>query len=355
LIYMNSPLHHVVSSDKNVRPGVLDMNSNCSCFAHSVDACQSKTEVVTPYWASNSAGKIRAIVNTQHFEQAIYQEICQYVTHCWSIITIPFFVEYVTDFSNLIFNVYVLYFDQYWKTDVEVPRRMQLRAKIQVASPARLRPGQWLRGNLHGLVPVPVVLRVQMRRGVKTKRHFSYLLDSFVGTCCIHNRVHQEKDVGSQPAASQPRKLIWKETIFFCFQPSISLCTVICCEWRESLMDVLNVSPSFEDVVSCHLQNTHSPIGYNPSHDSIWIQKKPRKIHQQGIQQTFKQEATVLRESQVALSRISVLYGRTQVICMLFPLTTFREDILRKSWVLTWFFFLKIWKQCVCWIVILSI
>ncbi|CAG0914618.1 unnamed protein product [Notodromas monacha] len=42
-----------------------------------VDACQSKTEVVTPYWASNSAGKIRAIVNTQHFEQAIYQEICQ--------------------------------------------------------------------------------------------------------------------------------------------------------------------------------------------------------------------------------------------------------------------------------------
>lgn len=41
-----------------------------------VDACESKTEIVTPYWASNSAGKIRAIVNTQHFEQAIHQEAC---------------------------------------------------------------------------------------------------------------------------------------------------------------------------------------------------------------------------------------------------------------------------------------
>ncbi|CAD6234682.1 GSCOCG00002051001-RA-CDS [Cotesia congregata] len=41
-----------------------------------LDVCESKTEVVTPYWASNSAGKIRAVVNTQHFEQAIHQEVC---------------------------------------------------------------------------------------------------------------------------------------------------------------------------------------------------------------------------------------------------------------------------------------
>ncbi|KAH8409348.1 hypothetical protein KR222_001384 [Zaprionus bogoriensis] len=41
-----------------------------------LDACESKIEIVTPYWASNSAGKIRAIVNTQHFEQAIHQEVC---------------------------------------------------------------------------------------------------------------------------------------------------------------------------------------------------------------------------------------------------------------------------------------
>ena len=41
-----------------------------------LDSCESKIEVVTPYWASNSAGKIRAIVNTEHFEQAIHQEIC---------------------------------------------------------------------------------------------------------------------------------------------------------------------------------------------------------------------------------------------------------------------------------------
>lgn len=43
---------------------------------NSIDACESKIEIVTPYWASNSAGKIRAIVNTQHFEQAIHQEVC---------------------------------------------------------------------------------------------------------------------------------------------------------------------------------------------------------------------------------------------------------------------------------------
>ncbi|GIY18925.1 protein spaetzle 3 [Caerostris extrusa] len=41
-----------------------------------VDACESAVEIVTPYWASNSAGKIRAIVNTQHLQQAIQQEVC---------------------------------------------------------------------------------------------------------------------------------------------------------------------------------------------------------------------------------------------------------------------------------------
>ena len=42
-----------------------------------IDTCESAVEIVTPYWASNSAGKIRAIVNTQHLQQAIQQEVCQ--------------------------------------------------------------------------------------------------------------------------------------------------------------------------------------------------------------------------------------------------------------------------------------
>jgi hypothetical protein len=42
-----------------------------------VDICLSTVEIVTPYWASNSGGKIRAIVNTQHLQQAIQQEVCQ--------------------------------------------------------------------------------------------------------------------------------------------------------------------------------------------------------------------------------------------------------------------------------------
>ncbi|XP_014357131.1 protein spaetzle 3 [Papilio machaon] len=75
-------------------PGVPDMHSGDSYFRHvrqaskstlpdpqvnntgRIDACQSKTEIITPYWALNSAKKVRAIVNTMHFEQAIHQEVC---------------------------------------------------------------------------------------------------------------------------------------------------------------------------------------------------------------------------------------------------------------------------------------
>jgi hypothetical protein len=49
-----------------------------------VDSCESMVEITTPYWAANSAGKVRAIVNTQHFEQAIQQEVCSKTStkHC---------------------------------------------------------------------------------------------------------------------------------------------------------------------------------------------------------------------------------------------------------------------------------
>jgi len=40
------------------------------------DVCQSKVEIVTPFWASNSNGKVRAVLNNKEFEQAIHQEIC---------------------------------------------------------------------------------------------------------------------------------------------------------------------------------------------------------------------------------------------------------------------------------------
>ncbi|XP_060666241.1 LOW QUALITY PROTEIN: protein spaetzle 3 [Drosophila nasuta] len=59
-------------ASNNAPPG----NANANSGTGRLDACESKIEIVTPYWASNSAGKIRAIVNTQHFEQAIHQEVC---------------------------------------------------------------------------------------------------------------------------------------------------------------------------------------------------------------------------------------------------------------------------------------
>jgi len=40
------------------------------------DVCESRTEVTQPYWASNSNGKVRAILNNKEFEQAVHQEIC---------------------------------------------------------------------------------------------------------------------------------------------------------------------------------------------------------------------------------------------------------------------------------------
>lgn len=47
-----------------------------SFFPFRVDICEAKLEVMTPFWAANSAGKTRAIVNTMHFEQAIHTETC---------------------------------------------------------------------------------------------------------------------------------------------------------------------------------------------------------------------------------------------------------------------------------------
>jgi len=52
-------------------PGTPDQNKG-----NKEDVCESKVEIVTPYWASNSNGKVRAILNNKEFEQAIHQEIC---------------------------------------------------------------------------------------------------------------------------------------------------------------------------------------------------------------------------------------------------------------------------------------
>ena len=55
---------------------IVDHSGNIDMFARE-DVCQSKVEIVTPYWASNSNGKVRAVLNNKEFEQAIHQEICR--------------------------------------------------------------------------------------------------------------------------------------------------------------------------------------------------------------------------------------------------------------------------------------
>ena len=37
------------------------------------DVCESKVEVETPFWAVNSEGKLRAILNNKEFEQAVHK------------------------------------------------------------------------------------------------------------------------------------------------------------------------------------------------------------------------------------------------------------------------------------------
>lgn len=69
-------------SDSNLPHGERIRRSSASFSSkfndhNKIDTCESAVEIVTPYWASNSAGKIRAIVNTQHLQQAIQQEVCQ--------------------------------------------------------------------------------------------------------------------------------------------------------------------------------------------------------------------------------------------------------------------------------------
>ena len=41
--------------------------------------CESRVEVETPYWAVNSEGSVRAVLNNQEFEQSVHKEICTYV------------------------------------------------------------------------------------------------------------------------------------------------------------------------------------------------------------------------------------------------------------------------------------
>ncbi|XP_074594368.1 protein spaetzle 3-like isoform X2 [Brevipalpus obovatus] len=59
-------------ANRIARSNHLNLNQD-----NKIDSCESLVEIITPYWAANSGGKIRAIVNTQHLQQAIQQEMCR--------------------------------------------------------------------------------------------------------------------------------------------------------------------------------------------------------------------------------------------------------------------------------------
>ncbi|XP_067214876.1 protein spaetzle 3 isoform X2 [Linepithema humile] len=104
---LDSEIDEEYFKNRNTRQS---FGKNRSSESGRIDACESKVEIVTPYWASNSAGKIRAIVNTQHFEQAIHQEVCS------------------------------LCFLQK-NANKSMQRRLRMRAEVQVAQVAGIRSG----------------------------------------------------------------------------------------------------------------------------------------------------------------------------------------------------------------------
>ena len=53
--------------------------------------------------------------------------------------------------------------------------RLPVRAEVQVAPVARLRPQQRLRGRLHGLVPLPLVLLVPVRTELNDYHDETYI------------------------------------------------------------------------------------------------------------------------------------------------------------------------------------
>lgn len=66
--------------------------------------------------------------------------------------------------THFIYRKVTLYFLRLLQKDEDksLHERLRLRAKVQVAQIARLRPGQRLQGNIHGLVPISVLLRLQV-------------------------------------------------------------------------------------------------------------------------------------------------------------------------------------------------
>merc|ERR1712165_588731 len=64
------------STNKTRRQADFPGEANINNTSGKEDVCSTTIEIVTPYWASNSNGKVRAILNNKEFEQAIHQEIC---------------------------------------------------------------------------------------------------------------------------------------------------------------------------------------------------------------------------------------------------------------------------------------
>merc|ERR1711892_1455890 len=67
---------HEAGSGRSIRQTDFPSTSSKDGGSAKTDICLSKVEILTPFWASNSNGKVRAILNNQQFQQTIHQELC---------------------------------------------------------------------------------------------------------------------------------------------------------------------------------------------------------------------------------------------------------------------------------------
>lgn len=57
---------------RRIKRSSLVLNSQ----SQTVDTCQAKVEVITPYYATSAKGKLRKVVNSELMQQAVQVEIC---------------------------------------------------------------------------------------------------------------------------------------------------------------------------------------------------------------------------------------------------------------------------------------
>lgn len=76
IVWDTNSLYHKQHDKNYLYRNKRSLTTTASNHNQLVDACQSKMEIITPYYATNSKGKVRTVVNSELMQQAIQIETC---------------------------------------------------------------------------------------------------------------------------------------------------------------------------------------------------------------------------------------------------------------------------------------